>query len=304
MAKKLYKNKDWLIQKYVSKTHSSIEIAKMVQCNPSTIIYWIKKYKIKIRGNKGIKRSESFKRKVSRNHADISGKNNPMWGKKHKPETIEKIKKARLKQPCVLFGRKLSNETKEKIRLALSGPNNPFYGKPSPFRGKSLEEIHGIEKAKKIKKELSIKSRKFWENPKNIQIAKEKMQGENNPMYGIHLNGEKAPNWQGGKSFEPYGVEFNNELKHNIRKRDNYICQKCGKHQAESERALDVHHIDYNKKNNKPKNLISLCKSCHSKTFFNREHWKQYFKEIKCQKYFVLPQVAQEVNFLAKSLRV
>jgi group I intron endonuclease len=37
--------------------------------------------------------SEDTKKKISQNHHDVSGKNNPMYGKKHSPETIEKIKK-------------------------------------------------------------------------------------------------------------------------------------------------------------------------------------------------------------------
>lgn len=38
-----------------------------------------------------------------------------------------------------------------------------------------------------------------------------------------------------------------------------------------------VHHIDYNKLNCNPNNLITLCKSCHMKTNFNREYWLDYF---------------------------
>ena len=40
--------------------------------------------------------SEETKKKISENHHDISGKNNPMFGKKHSPETIEKIKQKAL----------------------------------------------------------------------------------------------------------------------------------------------------------------------------------------------------------------
>ena len=41
---------------------------------------------------------------------------------------------------------------------------------------------------------------------------------------------------------------------------------------------LDVHHIDYDKTNCDPNNLVSLCDSCHAKTGFgNRERWKMYF---------------------------
>ena len=40
----------------------------------------------------GKKLSEATIKKISENHHDISGKNNPMYGKKHSPETIEKLK--------------------------------------------------------------------------------------------------------------------------------------------------------------------------------------------------------------------
>lgn len=36
-------------------------------------------------------------------------------------------------------------------------------------------------------------------------------------------------------------------------------------------------HIDYNKHNLSPENLVTLCKSCHAKTNFNRNYWIKYF---------------------------
>jgi len=71
-----------------------------------------------------------------------------------------------------------------------------------------------------------------------------------------------------------------NLLKESIRTRDNFICQECGIHQDELDRNLDVHHIDYNKDNLDPNNLISLCRTCHIKTNFNREDWQEYFENI------------------------
>lgn len=38
--------------------------------------------------------SDLTKQKISKNHADVSGENNPMWGKKHSKETRKKISKA------------------------------------------------------------------------------------------------------------------------------------------------------------------------------------------------------------------
>lgn len=90
---------------------------------------------------------------------------------------------------------------------------------------------------------------------------------------------EQHHNWKGGKSFEPYGIEFNKNLKRLIRKRDCFTCQKCYISELELGKALDIHHIDYNKKNNDSNNLISLCKGCHIKTNYNREMWEKWFKE-------------------------
>lgn len=36
---------------------------------------------------------------------------------------------------------------------------------------------------------------------------------------------------------------------------------------------LTEHHIDYNKKNCHPKNLLTTCVACNSKLNFEREYW-------------------------------
>jgi hypothetical protein len=63
-----------------------------------------------------------------------------------------------------------------------------------------------------------------------------------------------------GTFTNPYGIEFNNELKRSIFERDNFRCKTCGKNHS-----IVCHHIDKNKQNNNPDNLITLCRSCHSK---------------------------------------
>jgi len=99
------------------------------------------------------------------------------------------------------------------------------------------------------------------------------------PIWNKGKFGEAMPNWQGGISFEPYTAEFNNGLKLQIRKRDNYTCQECGKTEKQLKRKLSIHHIDYNKKNNDENNLISLCSKCHGKTNFKRKDWTTYFQK-------------------------
>jgi 5-methylcytosine-specific restriction endonuclease McrA len=86
-------------------------------------------------------------------------------------------------------------------------------------------------------------------------------------------------------SFEAYNKEFNKQLKEKIKQRDKYTCQECSITQEElklkKKAGLHIHHIDYNKKNCRPINLISLCYRCHHRTYsrHRREYWKQYFTE-------------------------
>ena len=90
---------------------------------------------------------------------------------------------------------------------------------------------------------------------------------------------DKNANWHNGASFEPYPLGWNKTFKEQIRYRDGYKCQICGVPEVENGRNLNVHHIDYNKSNLELDNLISLCSHCHGKAHFNRDFWKNYFKE-------------------------
>jgi len=93
--------------------------------------------------------------------------------------------------------------------------------------------------------------------------------------------GKDHPNWRGGITYAKYGRGFNKSLKEKVRFRDGYKCQMCGCPQIENGRALDIHHIDYYKKNNSLKNLVSLCKHCHLKTTNgNRVYYKNLLRNM------------------------
>jgi len=92
---------------------------------------------------------------------------------------------------------------------------------------------------------------------------------------------EKNPSWRGGISFEPYGPKFNSSLKEQIRRRDGNICQFPS---CVSTYRLAVHHIDYDKKNNDPLNLISLCIGHNFKVNFGRDRWTKYFQNLQKQR--------------------
>ncbi len=164
-----------------------------------------------------------------------------------------------------------------KYRKEILGVNYSF-SSPNILKGKTFKEFFGEEKAAKIKY-------KMLQNKPDFS-------GKKNPMYGTKRKGvgnyfrskkgnfklKNNPNWRGGVSFEPYSIEFNTSLKREVFIRDNSICQECGENRLWKK--LDCHHIDYNKKNNTLMNLISLCPTCHSKTNFNREYWKNHFEDV------------------------
>ena len=120
--------------------------------------------------------------------------------------------------------------------------------------------VHSI--VQKYLKEYCISIRSRSECQKGIQI------------------GKKHWNWCGG--LKDGHTSFFLRTRYKIRKRDNYICQCCGiteeEHYEKFNKNLLVHHIDFNKLNDDEKNLITLCRSCHSKINGDLDYWFAYFQ--------------------------
>ena len=82
------------------------------------------------KGNKGYNFTEKQKKKLSKNHKDVSGKNNPRYGVTLSEETKRKISEAN-KGNKYWLGKKHSQKTKDKIskkmkeKGLLKGINNP-----------------------------------------------------------------------------------------------------------------------------------------------------------------------------------
>ena len=155
-------------------------------------------------------------------------------------------------------GTKHSKNTKNKISISTflrfkNKTNHPMYGKPRPEATKN-----------KISKTRILKDYSGSKNPfygkKHTEETRKKIKSSHKK--NKNLAGSKNPAWLGGKSFEKYGLDWTDTLKESIRQRDNYCCKLCNKKQI-GQIKFDVHHIDYNKQNHNPENLITLCKSCH-----------------------------------------
>ncbi len=190
-----------------------------------------------------------------------------LTGRKLSAEHIRKMSE-------VTIGRICSEETRKKIGVGNKGKiiSDKTREKMSDARkgympwckGKNLSYEHRkkISKAHKGKK-LSE------EHKKNISAV---------------TIGSGNPNWKGGISCEPYcDVWLDKEYKQSIKDRDGYKCLNpvCTKQHT----LLHLHHINYNKKNCKPSNLITVCKSCNSKANYDRDWHKSWYQAIIKKRY-------------------
>lgn len=160
-----------------------------------------------------------------------------------------------------------------------SGENNPFYGKNHTEETNQKNRDSHKSKEPWNKGKLNVYSQETIDEMSKSAKVRFSIP-ENNPMYGIQRFGELNPNWNNGSSFEPYGIEFNKEFKQLVYERDNYTCQcpNC----KNKINTLDAHHIDFNKQNNTLENVITLCRSCHTKTNGknNRQYWTEFYQNI------------------------
>jgi hypothetical protein len=169
-----------------------------------------------------------------------------------------------------LLGKKQTQEHKIKRGLYKTGKEHPRFNKH--HTQKTKDKISKSNMGKKRSEEFKKK-------------RSEQFGGKNNPFYGkgYLITGKKHWNWQGGKTEEKYPKGWNRTFKNSIRERDDYTCQLCGI--TQNNRKPDVHHIDYDKNNLNPKNLITLCRSDNSKVNYNREYWKTIFNRVINEKY-------------------
>ncbi len=160
-------------------------------------IYWIAYYQCKVPGGynltdggegmRGHRPSESTRKKMSESSKGKNmGERNGMFGK-----------------PSHRRGISLSEITKQKIRIKMSGENNPNFGrrkseetkeklrnalKGRVFSQETIEKLklshQGIKRSQDTLDRFSKSMKLVWENPDYKLRRKEKLTGEGNPFYG------------------------------------------------------------------------------------------------------------------------
>lgn len=178
-----------------------------------------------------------------------------------KPEAKKNMSKAQK-------GKKLSKETRDKIAKSIKALDDKHPMKNPEIAKKASEKNKGRKRSKEFCKMRS-----------KIQATK---------------CGPLAPGWKGGISNEPYcSIWSDKEYKQDIRDRDNHTCQNpdCWKNCDNNGEKLCIHHINENKLNCHPWNLISLCRSCNiraegnKKENISREYWQNLYQNIMTEKY-------------------
>lgn len=202
----------------------------------------------------------------------MKGENNPMYGKKrnHTEEIKKKISKSIKGHKHPNYGKQRSKETREKIG--------------EYHKGKTLSHEHKqiISNFHKGKKKSLIHRKNISEGRKGIQFSeKTKIKMSINHA---DVSGKNNPNWKGGVCHDSYCEQWrDSDYKESIKERDGYTCLNpvCNK----NSHRLSIHHIDYNKKNCRPLNLITVCTSCNSIANFDRGWHKSWYQAIIERRY-------------------
>lgn len=97
------------------------------------------------------------------------------------------------------------------------------------------------------------------------------------------LVGSASPHWKGGAKGGYCRVWRTKEFKDYVKERDNNKCQNpyC----FNSDNVLHIHHIDYDKKNCSPYNLITVCRACNSRANIDRAWHTAWYQTLLHNKY-------------------
>jgi len=205
---------------------------------------------------------------------------------------------------CCHEGREFSEIHKLRLSESKRGDKNPSHIHGSKKKGKTYGQIFGRERGLEVKKKLveshlgqkpfnrGMKWRDFLSEDSFRRLTENRRRRRGRTweeLFGIEtalrmknalseIKGEKHPSWRGGKKAAIYGSDFNLWVKRVVAKRDGGICRVCG---LKKKRWMSIHHIDYDKNNNKVENLVLLCINCHMSTNWMRESWIIFFEKQK-----------------------
>lgn len=230
-----------------------------------------------LKANKGRKHrkptAEQNARQSERMKGTNVGKDNPMFGKKRTA--------------------KWKAEESERKKGKGVGKDNPMFGKhqTKEARKKMSDGHKGLKRTEEDRRKISIGhggDGVLKEERTRQRCACGKCDELANPGRKFILNhnpsGSLNPTWRGGK--RDYPPEWTEELRKSIRARDNHECQNPNCEGKDYGQKLAVHHIDSDRRNCNPWNLIALCHGCHGKATGSSDilYWETFYINIMQEK--------------------
>jgi len=179
-----------MYQKYVVEKLSIAKIAEISGFGDSAVHRWLHKLEIPVRVpwafSVGRTLSEESKNKLREKRL---GDKNPFYGKKHSPETIERLRECST-------GRKHTAEELKKMSDALKGEKNPQYGKKQSEESnrKRREALIGPKNRNYGKHLTDEQKKKIGDFHRGKTISSEQKEKMSKALKGKQL-GPKNPRW-------------------------------------------------------------------------------------------------------------
>jgi len=268
---KLYKDKNWLYQKYIVDNVSMYRLAKTQNVSVSTIRYHLIKFNIKIRNKE----------------QSINPNIRPYYRHKHwlfNQYVNERKAISEIAKICNATLMTISNHLK-KFNIKTRNQSQAFieWKRNQIKLGKKYLDLNWLkEKGKKlnnyeIAKMLNVSPGRIrhYANLHNIKIKikEPELTERGRKSLSESHKGVKNFRWNNGAS------EYKNhsELKRNrikALKRDEHKCKFCNK------KATETHHKDETKENHDIDNLISVCHKCHINQFHKHKKTTSKYRRL------------------------
>ena len=224
--------------------------------------------------------SEETKRKISEANKGriVSKMTRKKLSEANKGRIVSKMTRKKLSES--LKGHDVSEETKAKLSNVTKKyyENNAGYWLGKKLSKKHKQKLNGRKLSEEMKQKMSEDKKEFFKNNpearrKLSEIAKKQFEDPRN-----------HPSWKGGISCEPYcQIWSDDEYKEDLKERDGNQCLNpdCWS----NSNTICLHHIDYDKKNCHPWNLITVCISCNGRANKNRKKHEIFYKQIMNELY-------------------
>jgi len=204
--------------------------------------------------------AERIKSSLSTFASQRTGERSPRFGKTK--ETNPAFSNAGRKKGCVAWNKDLHDYFNEEALAGISAGRKGLPAWNSGLKGCHPPEVLAVisENSKKL-----VHTEEFKDN------LSKRMLTPDNPWY---VDGRSS-----GEN-RAYPLGWKEQLREAIRERDGHKCVVCSLPEEQNKKKLPVHHVDYDRENLNPDNLVSLCSHCHGKTNTRKNHskWISFFK--------------------------